>query len=76
MQSQAAFHGYNADDAVVMLKPRQGEYCLQTEDILKSIQDCGDSLATVMLGAVNFYTGQFFDLEEITMAAHKVGATC
>src|SRR5205085_59415 len=57
-------------------KPRQGEYCLRTEDIIKAIDDAGDSLATVMLGAVNFYTGQYFNLEKITDAAHKVGASC
>jgi kynureninase len=76
VQSQAKFHGFNSDDAVIMLKPRQGEYCLRTEDIIKAIEDCGDSLATVMLGAVNFYTGQFFDLKKIADAAHATGATC
>src|SRR5436190_3569601 len=76
VQSQANVHGYDPDDAVIYLKPRQGEYCLRTEDIIKAIDDAGDSLATVMLGAVNFYTGQYFELEKITTAAHNVGATC
>jgi kynureninase len=76
VQSQAKFHGYNSDDAVIMLKPRLGEYCLRTEDVIKAIKDCGDSLATVMLGAVNFYTGQFFELNKITEAAQQVGASC
>ena len=76
VQSQASVHGYNPDDAVIYLKPRNGEYCLRTEDVIKAIEDAGDSLATVMLGAVNFFTGQYFRLEEITSAAHKVGATC
>jgi kynureninase len=76
LQSQAKFHGYNEDDAVIMLKARRGEYCLRTDDIIKAIKDCGESLATVMLGAVNFYTGQFFELKKIVEAAHEVGATC
>jgi len=76
VQSQAAFHGLNPDDAIIYLKPRNGEYCLRTEDILKAIADAGNSLATVMLGAVNYYTGQYFDLQKISEAAHKVGATC
>ena len=76
VQSQAAVHGYNPDDAVIYLTPREGEYCLRTEDIIKAIEDAGDSLATVMLGAVNFFTGQYFRLAEITTAAHSVGATC
>jgi kynureninase len=76
LQSQASFHGFNPDEAVIMLKARDGEYCLRTEDIIKAINNCGDSLATVMLGAVNFYTGQFFDLAEITKATHDAGASC
>ncbi len=76
VQSQAAFHGFNPDEAIIYLKPRDGEYCLRTEDILKSISDAGDALATVMLGAVNFYTGQYFELEKITAAAHQAGAAC
>jgi kynureninase len=76
VQSQAKYHGYNPDEAVIMLKPRKGEYCLRTEDIIKAIEDCGDSLATVMLGAVNYYTGQFFELQRIAELSHRVGATC
>lgn len=76
LQSQAAFHGFLPDDAIVYLKPREHEHTLRTEDILKAIADAGDSLATVMLGAVNYYTGQYFELEKICEAAHQVGATC
>ena len=76
LQTQAKFHGLVPDDAIVYLKPRQGEYCLRTEDVLKAIADAGDSLATVMLGAVNYYTGQYFELEKITKAAHAAGAVC
>lgn len=75
LQSQAAFHGFDPEDAIVYLKAREGEYCLRTEDILQAINEHKDSLATVMLGAVNYYTGQYFDLEKITAAAHAVGAT-
>ncbi|MEO8087700.1 MAG: kynureninase [Bacteroidota bacterium] len=76
VQSQATVNGFDPDDAVIYLKPRTGEYCLRTEDILQAIEDAGDSLSTVMLGAVNFYTGQYFELEKITTSAHKAGATC
>ncbi|HRH65486.1 MAG TPA: kynureninase [Bacteroidia bacterium] len=76
LQSQAHVHGFNPEEAVVYLQPREGEHCLRTEDILNSIQEHGTSLATVMLGAVNYYTGQYFELEKITAAAQKAGATC
>ena len=62
LQSQAQFHGFNPDDAIIYLKPREGEFTLRTEDVLSAISENADSLATVMLGAVNYYTGQYFDL--------------
>ncbi|MCB9256645.1 MAG: kynureninase [Chitinophagales bacterium] len=74
VQEQAKFHGFDPKDAIIQLYPREGEYTLRTEDILARIQEHGDSLALVMLGGVNYYTGQFFKLEEITKAGHEVGA--
>ncbi len=75
LQSQASFHGFDPDDAIILLKAREGEHALRTEDILKAIDENKDSLCTLMLGAVNYYTGQLFEIEKITNAAHKVGAT-
>ncbi|MFM7217514.1 MAG: kynureninase [Bacteroidota bacterium] len=75
VQTQAAFHGFDPEKAVVYLKPRAGEVALREEDVLQAIREHGDSLATVMLGAVNYYTGQFFDLPAIVKTAHAVGAT-
>lgn len=74
VDSHANLHGYHADDVVIELFPREGEETLRTEDILKKIAETGDELALVMLGGVNYYTGQFFDLENISKAAHAVGA--
>ncbi|MFM2207555.1 MAG: kynureninase [Bacteroidota bacterium] len=76
VQSQTAFHGFDPEKAVVYLKPREGEVALRDEDVVQAIREHGDSVATVMLGAVNYYTGQFFDIPSITSAAHEVGATC
>lgn len=75
LQSQAVFHGYNPEDTIIALKARDAEHTLRTEDILKTIEENKDSLCTVMLGAVNYYTGQLFEIEKITEAAHKIGAT-
>lgn len=74
METQARFHGFDPQDAIVELKPREGEYTLRTEDILAQIEQLGDSLAIVMMGGVNYYTGQAFDMKAITKAAHKAGA--
>lgn len=74
VETQAKFHGYNPDEAVVELHPRKGEFNLRPQDILDRIQDLGDSLALIMIGGVNYYTGQLFDMEAITKAGHQVGA--
>jgi kynureninase len=58
------------------MQPREGETLLRTEDLLAKIEELGDELATVCFGAVNYYTGQWFDMKAITAAAHKVGAMC
>ncbi len=76
LESQARFHGFDPEDAIVELHPREGEYTLRTEDILATIRKHKDSLALVMLGGVNYYTGQFFDLQKITEEAHRAGALC
>ena len=62
------------DNAIIELTPRDGETCLRTEDILKTIEENADSIALIMLGGVNYYTGQKFDFEAITKAGHAAGA--
>ena len=61
-------------DWLVELKPRKGESTLRTEDIIKTIEEHGDSTALIMLGGVNYYTGQAFDMKTITETGHKAGA--
>ncbi|RAL22308.1 kynureninase [Lujinxingia litoralis] len=74
VQSQARVHGFEPDDAIVELFPRQGEKTLRQEDIEAAIAREGDALALVLFGGVNYYTGQLFDMGAITEAGHRVGA--
>lgn len=76
LESQVKFHGFDYDDAVVEVAPREGEHTIRTEDILAAIEQHKDSLALVMFGGVNYYTGQVFDMKTITGAAHKAGVYC
>ncbi|MDB5193253.1 MAG: kynureninase [Segetibacter sp.] len=73
-ESQVNFHGLNPKEAIIEVEPREGEYVIRHEDIIAAIEEHGDSLALVLLGGVNYYTGQVFDMKSITAAAHKVGA--
>lgn len=75
VKSQIEFHGLNIDQSLIELEPRAGEVTLQTDDILKLIEEEGDSIALIMLGGLNYYTGQAFDMERITEAGHKKGCT-
>lgn len=72
--SQVQKLGFSPEEAIVEVQPRPGEELLHTEDILAAIEAAGDSLALVMLGGINYYTGQLYDLASITKAAHGVGA--
>jgi kynureninase len=74
VQSQIKFHNFEIENSLIELKPRIGETFLRTEDIEKTILENGDSIALIMLGGVNYYTGQKYDFERITKAGHKVGA--
>jgi kynureninase len=75
-ESQLKLHHLNPAEALIEIKPRPGEWTLRTEDIVKSIHQHADELALVIFGAVQYYTGQFFNLPEITRAAHAAGAYC
>ena len=74
VQSQIKFHGFDVEDSLIELTTRENENCLRTEDIEKTIFENGDSIALIMLGGVNYYTGQKFDMRRITKAGHKAGA--
>jgi kynureninase len=74
LESQARFHGFDPDEAIIEVSPRAGEEIIRNEDVIDKIKECGDQLALVMIGGVNYYTGQVFDMENITKAGHEVGA--
>ena len=74
IESQARLHGLDPAEVIVELVPRAGEHTLRTADIEAKIQELGASLATVLIGGVNYYTGQAFDMAAITRAGHAAGA--
>jgi kynureninase len=74
VQSQIKFHGFDIEDSLIELTPRDGENCLRTEDIEKTINENGDSIALILLGGVNYYTGQAFDMRRITEIGQARGA--
>lgn len=74
LESQVKFHGLDPKTDIVEIAPREGEHLINEEDIYAKIEELGDELALVMIGGVNYYSGQLFDMKTITEKAHAVGA--
>lgn len=74
LETQARFHGFDPEDAIIEIAPREGEWLIRQEDILDAIEANAEQLAMVFLGGVNFFTGQLFDMPALTDAAHAAGA--
>lgn len=71
--SQARFHGFDPHDAIIALRPIEGESTVRPEEIENLLAQRGHEIALVLLGGVNYYSGQVFDMAGITAAAHAQG---
>lgn len=74
VESQLKYHNIDLQDALIEVAPREGEFAIRTEDIISAIEQHRESLALVLIGGVQYYTGQFFNLKKITDATHAAGA--
>ncbi|HNL40095.1 MAG TPA: kynureninase, partial [Saprospiraceae bacterium] len=74
VETQVRWHGFSPEEAIIEVAPRNGEDYLHTDDILAIIEKEGPQTALVLFGGVNYYTGQFYDLKQITAAGHRAGA--
>jgi kynureninase len=73
IKTQIIHHELDPNESLVLARPRDGEFTVRTEEIVDSIDNHADKLAVVMVGGVNFFTGQWFDVPMITAAAQKHG---
>ena len=73
IKTQIAHHGLDPKHALILASPRKGEDTVRVKDIVQLIEKNRDSLAVVLIGAVNFFTGQLYDIPTITKAAQKNG---
>lgn len=73
-ESHIKHHGLDPDEVLIEINPREGEHCLHTADILNAIDENKEELALVLLGGINYYTGQVMDMKTITEAGHEAGA--
>ncbi len=70
VQSQLKFHGFDPEEALVEWSPRAGEELLRIEDLEHILEDQGDEIALLLIGGVNYYTGQFLEIKKIAELGH------
>lgn len=73
VESQLRHHGYDARKGLILWKPRKGEELLRYDDLEDILTKQDEEIALIMIGGVNYYTGQYFDLKRITDLGHKYG---
>ena len=76
VQSQLKFHGFGAEEGLIEWKPRQGEELLNIEDLEQIVSEQGDEIALLLIGGVNYYTGQYLDLKSIAEIGHSKELFC
>jgi kynureninase len=76
IKSHLELAGFNPEDSLIEVSARNEEYIVRNEDIISAIKEHGHEVALVLIGGVNYFTGQVFDMQSITAAAHEVGAVC
>jgi kynureninase len=73
VKSQIQFHGFDPASSLLELTPRDDESCMRDQDVIETIERDGESIALILLGGVNYATGQAFDMAEIVKAGHRRG---
>jgi kynureninase len=73
LQSQPQHHGFDPVESLLTVRPRPGEHTIHTEDVIALLEQRGQEIAVVMMNAVNFLTGQWFDMAAITAAGRSQG---
>ena len=71
VESHISHHGLDPEKVLIKLKPRKEKAALRTDDITKYIKENSSEIALIMLGGVNYYTGQVFDMQKITKVAKE-----
>ncbi|OUS28787.1 kynureninase [Thalassotalea sp. 42_200_T64] len=74
LETQVRHHGFDIDDAIIEVAPREGEQLIREQDIIDVINANADEVALVFFGGVNYFTGQVFDMQKLTEVTHNVGA--
>ena len=73
LESHIKYHGFDPKESLILIEAKAGALSVNNDDILQLIAEQGDEIALIMMGGVNYYSGQVFDMKSITEAGHKKG---
>lgn len=73
VETQLKFHGFDPSDSLIEWSPRKGETLLNIEDLESIIESQGEEIALLLIGGVNYYTGQYLDLKKISQLGRRKG---
>ena len=73
VRSQIDFHGYDPAEALIEAGIEYSNKPFPTDKMLELITNCGFEISMVLLGGVNYYTGQAFKLCEVCDTAREQG---
>ncbi|GIV26429.1 MAG: kynureninase [Bacteroidia bacterium] len=76
VQSQVKFHGGNPETDVIMVRSERDDFVVDETKILDAIATYKDEIALLLIGGVNYLSGQVFDIANITSFAHKYNIIC
>jgi kynureninase len=71
VETQLKYHGHNPSESLIEWSPRKGETLLNMEDLESMLHSHGHEIALLLIGGVNYYTGQYLDLKKISELGHK-----
>lgn len=74
LKSQLRFHGLDPKEHLIEIMPDPETELIEEDRIIAAIDANREELALVLIGGVNYYTGQWFDMERITDAGKRAGA--
>tara|TARA_B110001469_G_scaffold123305_1_gene135133 strand:- start:552 stop:1823 length:1272 start_codon:yes stop_codon:yes gene_type:complete len=73
VETQLKFHGFDPSDSLIEWSPRKGETLLNIDDLESILESQGEEIALLLIGGVNYYTGQYLDLKKISKLGHEKG---
>jgi kynureninase len=73
VETQLKFHGFDPTESLIEWSPRAGETLLNIDDLASILDTQGDEIALLLIGGINYYTGQYLDLKKIAKLGHQYG---